>query len=359
MSVQKNFLIVKTSSLGDILQSFGALAYLRARHPDAAIDWVADERFVDLLSAHPFLRRSIFLDLQGLKKSWWRLSYWTRLIRAFSNLREVKYDAIFDLQGNSKSGLVTLCSRGVSKVGFGRNCVKEWPNLLATGIHFEVSKSLPMRLFYVKLLQNFFRDESPVQSEGVRFHLTQEEQRAVQDLLKTPNLGQRVMVCPGSRWINKQLPAALFAQFLLNIRSLKPSFFFLVWGTPQERLLCEEIKQTLGDQCHLVAPLSLPAWQNLMDACDFVLAVDSGALHLCATTATPSFSIFGPTASSVFKPDGVQHGSIQGVCLYRMVFEKQCPKLRSCQSGACIRMMDPELLFAKFTNWFRLLQQRR
>ena len=106
----------------------------------------------------------------------------------------------------------------------------------------------------------------------------------------------------------------------------------------------------------VVDRLPLPTWQNLMDEVDLVIAVDSSALHLCGTTSTPSFSIFGPTSQRVFKPMGERHFAVQGSCPYGRTFEKQCPVLRSCPTGACIKELTVEELFEAFQSQHAFLQ---
>ena len=164
------------------------------------------------------------------------------------------------------------------------------------------------------------------------------------------------MVCPGSKWVNKQLKAETLIAFLKKIEGELKASFLLVWGDALEKELCEELNAHLKIS-HVVDKLPLAVWQNLMNEADLVIAVDSSALHLCGTTTTPSFSIFGPTAPKVFKPIGERHFAIQGKCPYGMVFEKQCPLLRSCPTGACIKEMTAEELFQAFQNQRVFLQR--
>jgi heptosyltransferase-1 len=81
---------------------------------------------------------------------------------------------------------------------------------------------------------------------------------------------------------------------------------------------------------------------------DCVIAMDSAALHLCGTTLTPSFSVFGPSAASIYKPLGSQHTHVQGFCPYKQEFIQRCPLLRTCKTGACIKNLQAEELFQHF-----------
>jgi heptosyltransferase-1 len=156
------------------------------------------------------------------------------------------------------------------------------------------------------------------------------------------------MVCPGSKWINKQLTFETLSDFLSKIDQRYAPSYLLIWGDDTEKALCERLHTLFPQTSLVVEKLPLPTWQNLMSEVSLMIAVDSSALHLCGTTSTPTFSIFGPTSPAVFKPLGERHVAYQGKCPYGRVFTKQCPILRTCPTGACIRGISAEELFRAF-----------
>ncbi|MBF8262590.1 MAG: hypothetical protein HW387_255 [Parachlamydiales bacterium] len=344
------FLIVKTSSLGDIIQAFGVLTYLHRKFPAASIDWVVDERFASIVAAHPLVRRAISFDIKQFKRRFRDQTFRHGICRFVRALRDQKYDAVFDLQGNCKSGAITFLSRGREKVGFGRKSVREWPNIMATRTRFEIPRRVNIRLQYTTLIQKFYNDSSPAVMEGVRFKMSLEEQYQLKVLLSSSELGNkcRVMVCPGSKWINKQLPLETLADFMKKIEVALHCSFLLVWGGEEEKQMCHSLWQRFSHCSVVVDRLEVPLWQNLMCEADLVIAMDSSALHLCGTTSTPSFSIFGPTSPEIFKPPGTAHAAYLGCCPYNKSFDKQCPLLRSCSTGACIRDISADQLFHHF-----------
>jgi len=338
-------LIVKTSSLGDIIQAFHVLNDLHGRFPSVAIDWVVEAAFHPIVAAHPLVRRAIFLDIKGRKGLW----------KGLRELRREKYDLIFDLQGNCKSGMIALLARGKVKVGYDFRSVREWPNVLATHVRFHVSEQESIRTFYLKLIEQYFQTPRLAEMEGVRFHIGSEEKQKISQILGKVLSHCKIMVCPGSKWVNKQLKSETWAAFLQKVEQVTQASFLLIWGDELERALCEELAAGLKTAL-VVDKLPLPTWQNLMNEVDLVIAVDSSALHLCGTTSTPSFSIFGPTSPEVFKPIGQRHFAIQGSCPYGREFKKQCTVLRSCPTGACIKGLTAEALFEGFENRCALLR---
>ena len=327
-------LVVKTSSLGDIIQALPILPYLRNRFPDSAIDWAVEERLSSAVSAHPFVRKAIPVSRSNM-------------IASMQALRKESYDLVFDLQGNCKSALWTFLSRGKTKVGLGLRSVREWPNILATHIRFDVPQDKNMRRQYLCVLQQFFQDrEEPHDFPGLCFSIDAEQKKQVDELLRSA-AGLKIMVCPGSAWPNKQLPVATLRDFLRQIKERYSASFFLLWGSQEEREYCKNLQEGI-----LVDKLPLPTWQYFMHQVDLVIAMDSSALHLCGTTSTPSFSVFGPTSAAIFQPIGPLHYAFSGTCPYGQTFVKSCPLLRTCPTGACMRDISPDALFQAFASWW-------
>jgi len=338
----KRILIVKTSSLGDIIQSMPVLDALHAQFPDCLIDWAVEESLLPIVAAHPLVHQAVGLKLKSVRNilSW----------KQFSRLREVHYDAVFDLQSNTKSGLVTFLAKSSCKVGLGKKSVREWPNVLATNVRFEVPLHWNIRRQHLFLLEQFFGQTVP-EGQGVRFKISEQEAERVQAVVENTKL-PRIMVCPGSKWVNKQLPLETWVQWL----KLMDGTFFLVWGDPSEKAFCLEIQKRVPNS-FVIDKLPIPVWQNLMHEMQLVLAVDSAALHLAGTTKTPTFSVFGPTNAEVFRPLGARHGSVAGTCPYNTKFVKTCPKLRTCPTGACIRELSADRLFTEFHTWWKQTQE--
>ncbi len=354
----KRVLIVKTSSLGDIIQAFGALDYLHIRYPEAKIDWVVEEGCKSLIETHPYVSRVICCDTKSWRKGFFKKEEILKMRSFFRLLREYEYDLLFDLQGNTKSAIWTMTARAKVKVGFGSKSVREWPNLLATNLHLNVSKELNIRLQHIALLKKHFQDEHSFEPHKVQLKISHQEEEKLQTLISHTLFLKRkkVMVCPGSKWKNKQLDPNELKKFILLLSKQYEEFAFLLfWGNRTEKALCEDIQRELVHKAIIIDFLSVPLWQNLMNKADLVIAVDSSALHLAGISAAPSFSFFGPTMPEVFKPVGPEHFAIRGECPYQKSFEKQCPLLRTCSTGACIRNLKAQDLFNAFSKWWESL----
>ncbi len=381
-------LVVKTSSLGDILHTFPILDYLREHLPHAEIDWVVERPFADLLQRHPRVKRTLVVDT----KRWRKGRGWKEMGAFRRELRQERYDWVFDLQGNCKSGLITLLARGAEKVGFGRKSVPEWPNLVATRRRFNPPLGRNIREDYLHLVAKALDLPDKLPPSITRLTVSDRERAQVEAFLAHPKLqGEKILVCPGSAWPNKRLPLDTLVTFCsqtsarltpdcdpsssgrgrgwsegtypdeagfvnpdekgcaLDDRLLSmPSGlggairgFIWLWGNDEERGVAHQLLQNFG-QTSLMAPkLSLPALQYLMGQVDLVVTMDSLPLHLAGLTETPTYSLFGPSLAAKYAPIGEQHTSLQGACPYGRTFTKRCPKLRSCPTGACMHGLQP------------------
>lgn len=318
-------LILKTSSLGDVIHTFPVLSYLRKKFPHAVIDWLAENGPAELIKAHPDINNVIILERARKKHP----PYLWHFVK---KLRRQKYDLVFDLQGNSKSGCLLACVRGKCKVGFARKNIAEWPNLLFTHKKIEVPLLCNVREENLFMVQSYFQDRSEFKELSVQLNITQELRDSLKTLIPKE---YTILVCPGSFWPNKQLSCETLIQFLKNRGN-----FLLAWGNDLEKTFCEKIQETFPEKSVILPKLSLPLLQNLMGMMQLVVAMDSLPLHLAATTKVATFSFFGPTCALKYAPLGEQHRYIQGSCPYGIEFTRRCPKLRSCPTGACIKKIE-------------------
>nr|WP_294839163.1 lipopolysaccharide heptosyltransferase I [uncultured Methylotenera sp.] len=117
-------LIVKTSSLGDVIHNLPIIHDIRTHYPDAEIDWVVEESFADIPKLHPGVNRVIPVALRRWRKAIFSKNTWAEIKTAKRSIAQQSYDVILDTQGLIKSGLITSLSHGY-KHGFDKNSVRE------------------------------------------------------------------------------------------------------------------------------------------------------------------------------------------------------------------------------------------
>jgi heptosyltransferase-1 len=341
-----NILVVKTSALGDIVHLFPAIQFLKQAAPSSTIDWVVEERCKSLVQAHPLIDQVFCIHSRKWRKALFSWNTWSEM-RAFKNaLRAKQYDVAFDFQGNIKSGLILKLAHSKEKIGFGVASVSEKPNLLFTSRKVDPASGKNVRWDYAALVEAWSgkkADALPL----TRLKLNQLERLALERRILTKSPKRNIMVCPGSHWPNKQLPQDTLKAFLRMIDTHFFCKFWFVGGNDEELKLCEEFASSVKEGA-VCAPMSLALLQHWMGEMDQVIAMDSLPLHLAYEAGTPTFSLFGASSAAKYQPIGAHHNSLQGICPYGRSFEKRCPILRTCKTGACIRGMDAENIFRAY-----------
>ena len=340
-------LIIKTSSLGDVIQTFPVVEYLKQRDPSCHIDWLVEEEYVSLLSSLPGLNRVIGISTRQWKKQWFRTDIWQQVSKAIREIQNKTYDLILDLQGNTKSALCTFFAKAKTKIGFGWNSVAEWPAYFAYHQTIETDLSLPIQKRYYSLVQQFFHDDLLFEPKEVYLKLTKEEEETLASYSKADC--KQILVAFGSKWENKKLSFCTWKEILQNIYDQQKAILYFPCLTEEEKWFAKEMAHFFP-KASMLPCYSFALLQHVIRKMDLVLAVDSALLALCGTTSTPVLSLFGPTKGSVYQPVGKQNLFVQGVCPYGISFVARCPRLRSCKTGACLKNINVAKVAALFLN---------
>lgn len=298
-----NVCILKTSALGDIIHCYPALAFLKEQ--GARVTWVVEKRNSELVRRHPLVDRVLIVDT---KKGLFNIKA----------LRDTRYDTIYDLQGNIKSGVLLGLMRGRSKVGFQKPA--EWPNKLFTRTHIAVPKGQNIREDYLSIVNP---ENVPFSYQPTLLEISMQDEEIVEEWADKG----RILVAPGARWPSKIAPLEMLHPHL------ESKDLLISWGSDQEKHLAEQLKK-MHPSAKLLPKLSLPALQHLMAKMDLVVAMDSLPLHLAGETGVPTLSFFGPSSALKYKPLGDYHTVIQAACAEGRTFEKRCKKIRKCH---CLR----------------------
>ena len=278
-------LILKPSSLGDIVCSLPVAQSIRDQMPDAVISWVVKTRFADVVRRCPTVNGEVieFNHAPGLKG--------IMAIRAvIKQLRKNEYDAILDFQGLLRTGLMTWASRSPLKVGIAE---------AREGSRFAYNRIVPLpergteSHAIEKLLQFLpaigLRSElrSPIMIRGDQIDGLDPRLAHVGPVVMIPNSRG-----PHKEW--KQFPE--LATALLE-SSGKP---FVVWDS--------HLRWDDPPTCHperfinLTQKTTLLQMVELMGRASLVIANDSGPLHIAAALGRPTLGLFGPTNPSRFGP---------------------------------------------------------
>jgi heptosyltransferase I len=124
MPIMLKLLIVKTSSLGDVVHNLPIINDILSHYPDTEIDWVVEAGFADIPKLHPAVNQVIPVSIRRWRKAICAKKTWLEIKAAKQQLSHKTYDIVLDTQGLLKSGLLTYLSRG-HKHGYDKNSARE------------------------------------------------------------------------------------------------------------------------------------------------------------------------------------------------------------------------------------------
>ena len=285
---RQRFLVIRLSSIGDIVHTLPAVAALGRAHPQAEIHWVVEERFAELLAGNPYVSRLIKLDTLGWRKDPTSGSVMAEIMQGFEALRDYHYDAAIDFQGLIKSAIFARLSHSEKRIGLARGWLREpLAALLYTQrvspkdrTHIiEINLSLVEPLGARTSSWEFPLPDRPVDMEAVRAELQR---------LGTKDF---IIINPGGGWKSKRWPPELYAEAIAALAG-KVAFDFLVTGSPQDEDVAREIIARAHTPRAKWFPSTLLQFIALAREARLLIGGDTGPLHLAAAVGTPIVAIF-------------------------------------------------------------------
>ncbi|MGD9506141.1 MAG: lipopolysaccharide heptosyltransferase I [Syntrophobacteraceae bacterium] len=333
-------LIVKASALGDIVHALPVLPYLKSASPNLEIDWVVEEPFASLLSANPMVHRLHILRTKAWRKARFSAQARRELFELLGSLRRERYDVVLDLQGNVKSGMLTLAAHAPLRYGFDRSGAREWPNLLATNRKVALSEAdyhimdrtmlAPMAAF-----PGGKRSDAP----GPLFVAPKIREEMARDLEERGLSGKKTTVfhC-GASWQTKRWENASWAELARKVEELLGLNVILTWGGETEHADCRVIWETSGKTATIWPRVGIPQMAALLESASVVVGGDTGLIHMAAALGTPTVSFYTATHSLRNGPRGEKHRLVQSNLPCSPCLRRDCRRLAECR--ASIRVGD-------------------
>ena len=279
----KKILLVKTSSLGDVVHNLPVASDIRAAVPGAEIDWVVEESFAAIPRMHAAVARVVPVAIRR-----WRVGFLGAGVRdeIRNFLRELKrqpYDAIIDTQGLVKSALVAWTARGV-RHGLDFASAREPLSFFYDRTYpvpwtlhaVERNRALPARVLGYAVPQSV---DYGIRAPAARFAWLPEGAYAM--LIHATSA--RAKLWPEARWV--ELGTRLGER---GVRGVLP------WGSAAERLRAETIARAIAGA--VVAPgLALADLASVLAGAQAVIGVDTGLTHLAAALGVPTLGIYCDT----------------------------------------------------------------
>jgi len=322
-------LIVKPSSLGDIVHSLPFLNALSKCFPEAKIHWVVAQGFEELLEGHPMIHKLWIIK----KDSWKNIRYARHTIREVNlllrELKQEKYDLVIDLQGLLRSGAITGATGAPLRIGFKE--AREGSRVFYTHT-VEGGNDIHAVDRYLKIAEFWGCNISEI-----RFPFPSIEHSSSFNPHPSPflSIDSYAVLVPGARWKTKRWPAEQFGK----LASLLPVRTVIVGSRSDSGIADEIVALSKGKSLSLAGKTDLRDLVNIMNGAQFVVSNDSGPMHIAAALGIPVFAIFGPTDPVRTGPYGKGHTIIRSSETCAPCFR------RSCDDTKCMNGLKAEEVF--------------
>lgn len=279
-------LIVKTSSMGDVLHTLPALTDAMRAIPDIRFDWVVEEGFAQIPSWHEAVDRVIPVAIRRWRKAWFSAPIKAERKAFRDAIQAVKYDAIIDAQGLVKSAaLVTRLAHGI-KHGMDWSSAREPLASLFYNRRHHIAK----QQHAVERTRELF-----AKSLGYTKPETQGDYAIAQHFLGalTPAEAPYCVFLHATTRDDKHWPEENWRELigLLGERGLRIK---LPWGAPHEEARAKRLAEGF-DYVEVLPRLSLEKVAHVLAGAEFVVSVDTGLSHLTAALDRPNITLYGPT----------------------------------------------------------------
>ena len=344
-------LLIKLSAMGDVVQTMPVLNKLRARFPEARLDWLTVPAMAELLRPNPKITNVVTFAREEWRQPW-RPRPYVSAVRLAARLRAVRYDLVLDLQGQLRSGLIARATGAPVRIGFGPPQPELWDSA-ARKLPPEARKhawqgaregawraythyiALPVRDMHAV---DRYLGVGPMLGLGegppdFSFSLPAAADARVDTLLRRHGRGNDALIvmAPGANWETKRWNAEKFAAVARHF--LERGAAVALVGTGTERADCAGVAALAPGAVNLAGETSLTGLAALIRRARLCITNDSGPMHLAVALGIPVVSVFGPTdeiwAGPYRQPEAVVRAALAcAPCYLRRL--SRCPNAHAC-----------------------------
>lgn len=334
----QNILLIKMSSLGDILHTLPFAAALRQRFPQARITWLVHPQFAGFVPDPPVIDEVLYFDKVKFKKQSLleKLRYF-REMRAL--LHSKHFDLVIDMQGLFKSAVLAAISGCSERIGYCE--LREGSSFVSRAITGAHSKDHVIERYLDVARYLGARVDS---LEDVRFPLPDlaKESAAVRSKLQAAGWqgGAYVVIVPGARWETKVWPVEHY--IALAQKLVAEGTAVVLAGGPDDAAKGAAIAASCGSSLvlDLTGQTTLRELAALIKGAQFYISGDTGPLHFAAALKKPLIAMYGPTRADRTGPYGSKNSTV-------LLSPAECAGClrKHCSSWHCMHDITPEQVY--------------
>ena len=328
-------LLIKLTSLGDLIHALPALSDAQDARPGIAFDWVIDENFQEIATWHPAVQGVITTNHREWRGAVTSAETHGSISKTIEQMRSRQYDLVIDGQGNFKTALLSLFSKG-PRAGFDAASVREWVAHLAYQRRYTASKSAHA----IERLRRLFAAALgyPLPDSAPDFRIRRE--RFVKPKAELP--GDYLVFIHSASWKTKLWPERHWMDLIgkcvsAGFRVLLP------WGSKQEEARAKRLATRAEVQ--VLPRLSLSEIGYVLAGARACVCMDTGLSHLAAALDIPSVTLYGSTDSGLIGASGASQVHIKSERFCSPCQSKTCRY--SSGDNPCLEEITPDRVFGE------------
>jgi heptosyltransferase-1 len=355
-------LLIKPSALGDVVHTLPVLVKLRARYPQAQIDWLITPENAEIVRYHPALSNVVLFARRDFSKRGRRWRAFLSFFDLLKQVRSAKYELIVDMHGQVRSAFFALISGARVRIGFDRpvkrgltvsaeHDLKNIPSHgwrgAREGSWVAYTHRIPIPTLDVHAIDRYLwiapllgLDDNP---PDLTIHLSPQATNKVNRLLEehgVPASKPLVVLVPGTIWETKHWTIEGFAGVARQF--LQDGFAVALAGTTRDQQRCRQIAAAAPGTCDLSGKTTPADLAALIRRAEVAITNDSGSMHVAASLGKPMVSVFGPTnpvhIGPYERPESVLRVDLPcSPCNYRRL--SQCPFDHACMKQVTSAMV--------------------
>lgn len=286
-------LIVKLSSIGDIVHTLPALSAIYRALPEAEISWVVEERSAEILRGNPLLKHLIEVDTRSLRGGKVIEEILLDTGRQIKKLRVSDFDIALDFQGLLKSATIAKLAKAKRRAGFSKQDLREPASRFLLNNTFKAERNIHIIRKNLTLAEKALNIS--VNGNHLEFPIfTEDKHRLEAEKIIEQTNGNFAILNPAGGWVTKLWHAEKFGQLSDKLWE-QNNLFSVITTAPNENELAEKVLQNSKSGKILTAQPSLKGFYELAKRARVYVGGDTGPTHLAVAAKTPIVGIFGPT----------------------------------------------------------------
>jgi heptosyltransferase-1 len=285
-------LIVKLSSIGDIVHTLPSLAALRAAMPHAEISWVVERRSSEILRDNPLVDRLIEVDTKALRRGLMSGETLRAPRQQLRRLRASAFDVALDFQGLLKSASIARLSGARRIFGFSRAGLREPASALLLSKTVAVPRQAHIIRKSLLLLEGALGVPVP-QELSFPIQINAEHEAEAREASAHTG-GKYAILNPAGGWPTKLWSVDRFGK-LADLLWSNYGIYSLVTYGPGEVEMAENVRQSSVSGHAQPVGLSLKGFYSLARQASLFVGGDTGPMHIAMAAGTPIVGLFGPT----------------------------------------------------------------